>query len=232
MRLLKKKSGYLHCFSPEVMLGTFLIEIFLGIAILFRTRFRLSQSNCIILLILILLASFQGIEYLICETNIDKLLLGKLGFFSITLLPPLGIHLAYSLAQQKRHPYILVPYMTAFIVNVLFVISPLTVQNVMCHGNYVIFDLPFILQVVYGFYYQGFLLYGLMTAFHLSHDVKTNERAQRLRWLGVGYILFMMPTAVILLLRTETIDAIPSVMCGFALILAFILYLKVFRSKK
>lgn len=231
MRLLQKKTGYFHCFSPEVMLGTFLIEIFFAVAIFVRSKYRPSLNNILILLILMFLASFQAVEYLICETGIDKLLLGKLGFFSITLLPPLGIHLAYSLAQQKHHPHILVPYLTAFIMNVLFISSPFTVQNVTCHGNYVIFDLPFILQVVYGFYYQGFLLYGLMTAFHLSHDV-TGSKAQRLRWLGVGYILFMMPTALVLLLKSETIDAIPSVMCGFALILAFILYFKVFRSKQ
>lgn len=229
---MKRKDGYLHCFSPEVMLATFIIEISLAIGVLIKSCWKNPRNSVLIILILLFLASFQGIEYLICETSIDKILLGKLGFFSITLLPPLGIHLAYSLAQKNKHPHILVPYLTAFILNVLFITSPLTVQNVVCHGNYVIFDLPFVLHIVYSFYYQGFLLYGLMTAFNLSHHVNTETRAQRLRWLGVGYIVFMMPSAVLMLIAPETVRAVPSIMCGFALILAFILYFKIFRVEK
>jgi len=214
------------------MLGTFIIEVLLAIAALIRSHGKPTRNTLIIVSILLFLASFQSIEYLICETHYDPILLGKLGFFSITLLPPLGIHLSYSLAQKHRHPHILVPYMTAFLLNVLFITSPLTVQNVVCHGNYVIFDLPFILHIVYSFYYQGFLLYGLMTAFNLSHHVTSEARAQRLRWLGVGYIVFMMPSAALMLLAPETIRAVPSIMCGFALILAFILYFKIFSTKK
>lgn len=231
MRFFKKKSGYFHCFSPEVMLGTFLIEIFLAITLLIRSKFKINRENLLITLILIFLAAFQAVEYLICEAPINTLLLAKIGFFSITLLPPLGIHLAYSIARQHTHPHILVPYMTAFILNVLFIISPLTIQNVVCLGNYVIFDLPTILSIVYGFYYQGFLLFGVLNAFQLSQEVSA-KRARRLHWLGIGYLVFMGPTALLILIKSETIQAIPSIMCGFALILAFILFFKVYNHEK
>ena len=222
----------LYCFSPMVMLVTFILELLMTLSILVRSRFKITHDTGLIVLILGLLASFQAVEYLVCADVKHTFLLAKIGFFSITLLPPLGIHLGYSLARQRRHPHILVPYMTAILLNAMFLLSPLTVKNVVCNGNYVIFELPFVLSMAYGFYYQGFLLYGLMSAFHLSHEVHTEKRAQRLRWLGFGYTVFMLPTAIVAFLRSETLYAIPSIMCGFAVILAFILYLKVYQPPK
>lgn len=228
---MRKKAGYLYCFSPGVMLATFIIEVLFAIILFVRSRYKPTFATLLTIAILIFLAAFQAIEYLICMPFGYRLLLARIGFFSITLLPPLGIHLAYTLAHKSTHPHVFVPYLTAFIMNVLFLLSPLTVQNVACQGNYVIFELPFILNIVYAFYYQGFLLFGLMTAFHLSHEVK-ESRAQRLRWLGFGYAVFMLPTAIVVLLRPETLHAIPSIMCGFALILACILFMKVALPRK
>lgn len=229
---MRKKAGYLHCFSPEVMLATFLIELLFAVILFIRSRYKPTFTTLLTIAILVFLGAFQAIEYLLCIPFGNRLLLAQIGFFSITLLPPLGIHLAYTLAHRRTHPHVFVPYMTAFIMNVLFIASPLTVRDVVCHGNYVIFELPFILNIVYAFYYQGFLLFGLMTSFHLSHEVKSEVRAQRLRWLGFGYAVFMLPTAVVVLLKPETLHAIPSIMCGFALILACILFLKVAPPKK
>ena len=51
---------------------------------------------------------------------------------------------------------------------------------------------------------------------------------QMLYWLLGGYASFIVPAGTIYLLAPETRNAFPSIMCGFAVFLAFILAAKVY----
>ncbi len=53
-----------------------------------------------------------------------------------------------------------------------------------------------------------------------------NGRRQKQALLAMilGYLVFLVPTAVVNTLKPETIAGIPSIMCGFAVLFAFILY--------
>lgn len=45
--------------------------------------------------------------------------------------------------------------------------------------------------------------------------------------MSLGYMAFILPTAFFNIIKPETVSAIPSIMCGFAVLLAFTLTLRV-----
>src|SRR5262245_15307458 len=60
-----------YCFSPPVMLATFIVEI--ALAAFVFVRYRTSRFGKVGGLILILLAVFQFAEYRVCGTTADNL---------------------------------------------------------------------------------------------------------------------------------------------------------------
>ena len=59
-----------------------------------------------------------------------------------------------------------------------------------------------------------------------SHTLESH-RKPALFSLITGYLLFIVPTTTLNIIDPATISGIPSIMCGFAVILAFVLTLKV-----
>lgn len=49
------------------------------------------------------------------------------------------------------------------------------------------------------------------------------KNATALLYLGIGYASFMLPTTIVYLIDQTTIAGIPSIMCGFAVLLALCL---------
>lgn len=74
----------------------------------------------------------------------------------------------------------------------------------------------------YAAYYYGLLLAGVWICARWMKQV-TKKRANALRWLAIGYLTFLLPTITVNIVAPETIQGIPSIMCGFAVLLAFIL---------
>lgn len=50
-----------------------------------------------------------------------------------------------------------------------------------------------------------------------------HNRATALRALALGYLAFIVPTTAVNLINPATLAGIPSIMCGFAVLLAIIL---------
>jgi len=94
-----KDKNYFFCFSPEVMLATFLIEITLAVYVFFR--YKMGFFGKIVVSLLVLLAAFQLAEYKIC-TGYNGIVWSKIGFVVITLLPVLGLHLISFIAKRKH----------------------------------------------------------------------------------------------------------------------------------
>src|SRR3712207_4044568 len=91
----------LYCFSPLVMLATFIIELAMALFVLWRYR-GLSLSR-IVLAILVLLATFQLAEYFACSgPESMSTTWSRIGFVAITMLPALVLQLASRLSG-KRH---------------------------------------------------------------------------------------------------------------------------------
>lgn len=216
----------LACFSPPVMIATFFIEV--GLALYVLWRYGLNNVSRLAILILVMLAIFQLAEYNICETSLglSSLDWARIGFVAITLLPPLGIHLATEMAGKVREQWKLL--MGVYSLAIGFAIAFLTVGHGMqggaaCMGNYAIFHVSPTTIWLYGYYYYGLLLLGIWLA--LYYGRKARQRAARYAQhaLIIGYLAFLTPTTTVNLLNPSTISGIPSVMCGFAVLLALVI---------
>ena len=223
--MLKGNQRTLYCFSPPVMIATFVIELILAVVVFVRhhmTRFGQTAG-----FVLILLATFQFAEYRICTTTGTlPLVWSRIGFVAITLLPLTGLYLV-SLISHKPH-FLKLGYATAAGFVVYFALVPKSITGAICGGNYVIFNTSNDLYRLYGFYYLGFLLLGIWESVEKISALKRRTAGKKaLQWLIVGYVSFMGPMGIGYIFFPATRNGAASIMCGFALTLAFVLALKI-----
>ncbi len=208
------------CFTPEVMLATFIIE-FLTAAYAY-VRFRGTLFGKLSVLMLILLGFFQFAEYQICAGN-DPIFWARLGFVVITLLPPLGIHLI-SLVTGNRI-FLQFAYTLAAVFVIIFAFAPRSITGGICGGNYIIFNTAQELYWTYAIYYFGLLFLGIFDALAtLKNNMSSKDgNMSLLLWMLLGYFSFMVPMGFAYFIFPDTAQAVASVMCGFALIFALML---------
>lgn len=216
------RSTMLYCFSPAIMIATFSIEWALAVYVLAAYgRHRIGQLATALL---VFLGLFQLAEYQICRGS-DTAIWTILGLLGITILPPLGLHIIS--ATTKRQGVTWAGYLLALFFALVFIILPEAVQGATCTGNYVILHLESKVSFAYGMYYLGFVFLGTWEAYHAHLVAKKAAIRQRLYWMTVGYLAFLVPMSIAYLLIPATRAAVPSIMCGFAVILAIILAWKV-----
>lgn len=221
MRLLK--TNRLYCFSPPVMIATFVIELVCALYILFR--YHLTPVSRIAVFVLFGLAIFQLAEYNICETawGIDSLSWARVGHVAITLLPPLGLHLATKLAGQRKPLLVGLAYASATIFSCIFLFVGHGLTSQQCLGNYVIFDMASWAIWPYTIYYYGWLFVTVGYAIKVASWHKQSAIRKALYVLAIGYLTFVVPTTAVNIIDPSTLAGIPSIMCGFAVILALML---------
>lgn len=209
------------------MIATFLIEV--ALALYAMLRYRMDEVTRLIVIVLVCLAVFQLAEYGVCEGffGLDSLEWARIGYVAITLLPPLGIHLAHRLAGDARRHMVIAGYSAAVVFAAIFLVGTHGPGSPVCGGNYVIFHIAPGLNSVYALYYYGLLAAGLLYTLRAAQAVHHAELARTLRWLAVGYLAFIVPTTTANIIDPSTIAGIPSIMCGFAVILALVLGLRV-----
>ena len=218
-----RNKNTLYCFSPLVMIITFVVEI--ALAIYTFLRIKPSRIKNIISASLVLLAVFQLVEFFVCGSYSSFItdVSSRIGFVAITFLPALGVTLANELAGRKNHWSSALALLTATGFAVFFGFAPSAVNNSICTGNYVIFILSEAATAVYSSYYFGLLLITLAIVFVLAGKQKSKVRRNSLHWLGIGTLSFLVPTGIVYWVVPSSELAIPSVMCGFAIIYAIIL---------
>jgi len=221
------KTDRLYCFSPPIMLATFIIEVVFALYVI--GRYKLTPISRLAVLILLGLALFQLAEYNVCETawGVDSLTWARIGYVAITFLPPLGLHLATRLAGQKQPLLVGLAYTTGIAFACFFLFSGHGMTGQECLGNYVIFSIAPWAVKLYAAYYYGFLALSVVYSWKASMTVKSKSKKQALRALAIGYLAFIVPTTAATIIDPSTIAGIPSIMCGFAVILAIVLTLVV-----
>ncbi|WP_260762681.1 hypothetical protein [Candidatus Mycosynbacter amalyticus] len=213
----------LYCFSPLVMLLTFAFEMIAALIVL--VRYRSLPASKLIIAVLLCLAIFQLAEYMICVSALDLSSLGwaRVGWVAISFLPPLGVHLGMIIAGKSQRLIVGLGYAIAIGFSAFFLTVGHAVQGGACLGNYVIFEMARPALTYYILYYYVWLMVGTAAAFIYARAMKQPARRSALNWLGIGYLVFIVPTIAANLLQPETLAAIPSVMCGFAVLLAAVL---------
>lgn len=221
MHYLKKDK--LYCFSPPVMLATFIIEIACAVYVLWR--YKLTPVTRLAALVLVGLATFQLAEYNICEGawGVDSLTWARIGYVAITLLPPLGLHMATKLTGQKQPVLLSVAYGAAAVFSFFFLFVGHGLQSEQCLGNYVIFKTATWAIMPYAVYYYGLLMLTVGYAWQAARNISKSNQKRALYALAVGYLAFILPTTAVNIVDPVTIAGIPSIMCGFAVLLALIL---------
>lgn len=211
----------MFCFSPPVMLATFVVEI--GLAMFLLWRYRLNRVSKLAVAMLTFLAIFQLAEYMVCGgLGMAAGNWARLGYASITLLPALGAHLVYAIAGRSNRVVIGGSYALAAGFMGYFLFASDVFSGGQCLGNYVIFQLGTTASQLYTIYYYGLLLFAIGLSLQLAGDAQTRTK-RALMAFTAGYVLFMTPTTLVNTIDPSTIAGVPSIMCGFAVLLALVL---------
>ncbi len=219
-RLRSKKTVSLYCFSPEVMIFTAGLETLLLVYLLFRRK--TTQLFRLILWTLFCLAIFQYVEYYACVVGPNSLYV-RIGMVAISFLPALGFNMVDEIARGIRG--VRLGYGIAVALAIGFLLFPGVYIGSVCTGNYLIINVNDGIGHVFGAYYFLFLFWALTEGFRYLNRSTDLIRRKPMTWLMVGYVSFMFPMAVVYSIDPMLVKAIPSVMCGFAVILAIILAL-------
>lgn len=204
-------------------MATFLIEI--GGALWTLIRYKTDKNARLIIALLVFLGIFQLAEYMVCEgaLGLSSLDWARVGYVAITLLPPLGLHLGLSIAGKSPRGLLLAAYGSAAAFITFFLFIGHGMQGEVCMGNYVIFKIAPYAGLLYTLYYYGWLLASVGLVLRYRKKVKRRVNRKALAWLAGGYAAFIVPTTFVNIIDPSTIAGIPSIMCGFAVILALIL---------
>lgn len=217
---MRSKGTTLGCFSPPVMIATFAIEIILAIYTIYR--YKLDKLGRLIVATIFFLAIFQLAEYNVCENSAHGITFSRLGYFAITLLPPLGVHIVSEISKRVPKAVVVLAYASAAVFAATFTLSSTAFQSYACSGNYAIFSLVPRLGGVYFAYYYFWLVYAIGSAMYFSATASIKQRKALLLHAG-GMLMFLVPTGIVNAVNPSTISGIPSVMCGFAVLFAFML---------
>ncbi len=209
------------------MIATFLLEGIL--AVYTFMQYRMSTKTRLIILLLINLSLFQLAEFLVCTNSSVATQASRFGYASITLLPPLGLYLMSELTYPMRKIAALFMFMSAVSIMAYFLLSPSAFNSYQCTGNYVIFQIGTSQMRLYSLYYFGLIGLSLWKGarFLTEHPKAAKKVRSAVRWFIAGYLVFIVPVAVLVVFNPNTKKAVPSIMCGFAVSLALILTAKV-----
>lgn len=218
---MRKSKNTFYCFSPPVMIATCIIEF----GLLFYTfyRYKMTPITRVALATLALLGIFQMSEFAVCGHNASTVATwSRVGFIAITLLPPLGIHLI-SLISKRVSPWtVSAAYASGMAFALVFGLHESAFQSHVCAGNYAIFQLMPSLGGMYFVYYYAWLIVGVVMSLIFSIDASPRIR-KALVFQALGHLSFLIPTGIVNAIHPETINGIPSIMCGFAVIYALTL---------
>lgn len=209
------------CFSPLVMFLTFSFELIAAAWIILRYKFDRKAS--LIVAILVFLAAFQVAEYQVCAEASSQIW-ARFGFIATAVLIPLGTSLINALSKDSwgvRLERILWALGAAFIA--WFLLVPSSVVFVWCGGNYSLYRLQPILGVLYTTFYFVSLTLMLVQINRRMHTRLSAATAKGLMGVGLGLSSFIIPTLAVNIIDPTTLRAIPSILCGFAVIFAMFL---------
>jgi hypothetical protein len=183
------------------------------------------------LITLLALATFQLAEYYVC-TGIGSMAVpwSRVGFVAITLLPPLGLHIMHILAGKRQRRLVYAAYATMAGYIGFFLVAPGIFTGHQCTGNYVIFQFTPNVTGTYTVYYFGWLLAGMGLGAKWANELKAQgkkvlRQLQTVQGLILGYLVFLVPSAISMAIKPDARRGIPSVLCGFAILYALLLAL-------
>ena len=150
--------------------------------------------------------------------------MGKLGYVSITLLPALW-HTFGCSGSSQGIPNFAAAYATSAAFIYYFVTNADSVISNVCTANYAVFRHARHSAITIWHILLRLALVGVATAMYYAR--KNTKIAEPLRWLALWLRIIYHTYITRKHFNPRTLRAIPSVMCGFAVILALIIAFRV-----
>jgi len=208
----------LHCFSPFVILVTFLVEASLGVWALIR--YRRTRFGRLAVVLLFLLALYQFAELMICR-GAPADFWARVGLAATAFLPIIALDFVSILSGKKRSTAT-VGYAIAATFILVIVSTPNLLAGSVCTGKFVAtYSNSPTFELVYNMYYVAALFTGVGLTIQAMREKTANRLA--LQWMLIGYAAFMIPTFSLYLAVVALRDGVGSILCGFAVLVALIL---------
>ena len=202
------------------MVATCIVEVSLLLYTI--VRYKMTPLIRLTATTLLLLALFQLCEFHVCRSGWIAGTWSRIGFMSITMLPPLGIHIIRVLSRRGWRATTWVAYGTGAVFASVLGLNRNSFEGHVCAGNYAIFQLAPRIGGLYFGYYYAWLFMGIGLSLYFSIKAKPIIR-EALILQAIGFLIFVLPTGIVNDLSPKTISGIPSIMCGFAVLYALIL---------
>jgi len=202
-----------------VSLFIFCIELILLLNVIYFSRKSKAPNTGAY--IIALLAGYQLLEFLMCGLNLQYPVFPFLAFADISFLPVLGLIFVLELLNKKVLPKILffIPAIL-FIIYYLFVIERFAVVS--CTVLYASFNYPH--GTLYGAYYYLPIVIQIILLISGLKNYPAG-RKKDIQILLAGNLIVAAPVAAAFLMHSTgnyfLLSIIESVMCKFALVLAF-----------
>lgn len=185
-----------------------------------------SRLNIIALLMITLLASYQALEFIMCQAGMQSSILPYFAFLVISFLPPLNLLLTLTLTRNiKLNLSIGLIFIPAifFLIYYTFVIPKFAVTS--CTVLYATYQYP--LGDLFGFFYYTPVLISLIIL--IRFVLHSNDKKQKLiaKVILFGGVFISLPVIIGFILMFSghygMISAIESIMCKFAFVYALCL---------
>jgi hypothetical protein len=178
--------------------------------------------------ILLFLAGYQIVEAVFCTGMLPMTgqLLPRLAFVVVAWLPPTGLLLVarlYPTTSRAFHRYAYAMYAVCALLVAAIVMDRNFVSESVCMVVFARYTTPTTLNQFYGFFYQtGLMSMLLISAFGVTicHD---DHQRLLLGQVLLGSIAFIFPALITVAVIPIAENALPSILCHFALALALFL---------
>lgn len=185
-----------------------------------------NKVNIVALMMIFVLASYQTVEFLMCNLGLQTSFFPYLAFVIITLLPPLNLLLAFFYTNNNllsKYKYLLFIPAVSFIVYYTFVISHFEVTK--CTVLYATYNYP--LGDLYGvFYYLPILASIILLAVYLKKELNKKKKLIGIVLFSGAIFISLVPLFGFILMFAGSyaiISSVESIMCKFAFVYALCL---------
>lgn len=220
-------------YSPILSIVTAVAEIVAAIWIL-RGPGRRKLLNSAALLIL-LLAGYQVIEILTCSVSPSNTFLPRFAFMVIAWLPPVGVLLISFVHPTPRRAMTIYSRILLILTSLIVIWISLDntfVTEKVCDVVFARYTQSELQFLIYGGLYQiGLLSMLFLSAYGL---IRSNDEKDRylLGQILIGSIAFIVPALVVSISMSQSRESLPSVMCHFAILLAFFIVRLIKRERQ
>jgi hypothetical protein len=186
-----------------------------------------NRINIIAMIMITLLASYQSMEFLMCQVGLQDSFFPFLAFVIISFLPPLKLLLALTLTKNlnlNRKIFLIFIPAIAFSIYYLFVIPKFAVKS--CTVLYASYHYP--LGDLFGALYYLPILISIILLIRFIPKADDKKKKIIAKVLLFGSIFISLPsllgfTLIFVAGNYSIISSIESIMCKFAFVYAIIL---------